>query len=170
MIGHKSILSYRTPGVANQMTPAVFNVWKRVTERDSVTGPTECRGDCGRLARGLAAVLRGAPAKPGPPLSSAARRRWGDYLGVSYEDNACRIFIFLPDCQGWQWASWWRSCYSGTGPCLRSAVDCGPRAYRTAGARIGAVGNRCGRRDLSPGDLLAPAKDDPRLVPAHRQW
>ena len=93
----------------------------------------------------------------------------GDYLGASYEDpNAAthRFLAHLPGYQGWQWAVV-VAAYPGAGHATVSEVVLipGPTALLAPGWVPWDQRVRPG--DLSPGDLLAPAKDDPRLVPGY---
>jgi hypothetical protein len=119
---------------------------------------------------GLAAVLTGAVDQArAAVVEFSGAEAVGDYLGVSYEDpNAAthRFLAHLPGYQGWQWAAV-VAAYPGAehatiselvlvpGPTALLAPDWVPWEQRV---RPG---------DLSPGDLLAPAADDPRLVPGY---
>lgn len=93
----------------------------------------------------------------------------GEHLGVDYEDtNAAthRFAAHLPGYQGWQWAV---------------VVAAGPGADHATISEVVLVpgtaallppewvpwDQRVRPGDLSPGDLLAPRPDDPRLVPGY---
>jgi Protein of unknown function (DUF3027) len=93
----------------------------------------------------------------------------GDYLGVTYEDpNAAthRFLAHLPGYLGWQWAV-----VVAAYPCAEHATISevvlipGPTALLAPEWVPWQERVRPG--DLGPGDLLAPAADDPRLVPGH---
>ncbi len=156
----------RTPGVITRCgLPAVSSgsIGSALQRGDSVTGPTEESAVATQwpTGPGLAAVLEIAADQARPPLwSSAARRRWG--TGVCYSGSTPRICLATRDGNG---PSWWRAIQRG--PCHDPARWCWSRGLH-CWRRIGCRGsNRCSRGDLSPGDLLAPAKDDPRLVPGY---
>lgn len=93
----------------------------------------------------------------------------GDYLGVSYEDgNAAthRFIAHLPGYQGWQWAVVVAS-YSGADHATISEVVLVPGPTALLAPDWVPWEQRVRPGDLSPGDSLAPAKDDPRLVPGY---
>jgi hypothetical protein len=93
----------------------------------------------------------------------------GDYLGVSYEDaNAAthRFLAHLPGYQGWQWAIV-VAAYPGSGHATVSEVVLVPGPTALLAPEWVPWEQRVRQGDLSPGDLLAPAKDDPRLVPGY---
>lgn len=93
----------------------------------------------------------------------------GDYLGVSYEDpNAAthRFLAHLPGYQGWQWAAVVAS-YVGADRVTVSEVVLVPGPTALLAPAWVPWEQRVRPGDLSPGDLLAPAKDDPRLVPGY---
>jgi Protein of unknown function (DUF3027) len=93
----------------------------------------------------------------------------GDYLGVSYEDaNAAthRFLAHLPGYQGWQWAVV-VAAYPGAGHATVSEVVLVPGPTALLAPEWVPWEQRVRPGDLSPGDLLAPAKDDPRLVPGY---
>lgn len=93
----------------------------------------------------------------------------GDYLGVAFDDEYAATHRFvadLPGYRGWQWAvvvATWPDSERATiselvllpGPDALVAPEWVPWNERI---RPG---------DLSPGDLLAPLPDDPRLVPGY---
>jgi hypothetical protein len=93
----------------------------------------------------------------------------GDYLGVSYEDpNAAthRFLAHLPGYQGWQWAVV-VAAYPGAGRATVSEVVLIPGPTALLAPEWVPWEQRVRPGDLSPGDLLSPAKDDPRLVPGY---
>ena len=93
----------------------------------------------------------------------------GDYLGVTYEDpNAAthRFLAHLPGYQGWQWAAV-VAAYPGAEHATISEVVLIPGPTALLAPEWVPWQQRVRPGDLSPGDLLAPAADDPRLVPGH---
>ncbi|ORW36776.1 hypothetical protein AWB90_27020 [Mycobacterium paraense] len=93
----------------------------------------------------------------------------GDYLGVSYEDpNAAthRFLAHLPGYQGWQWAAV-VAAYPGCDHATISEVVLIPGPTALLAPEWVPWDQRVRPGDLSPGDLLAPAADDPRLVPGY---
>ncbi|QLL06712.1 DUF3027 domain-containing protein [Mycobacterium vicinigordonae] len=94
----------------------------------------------------------------------------GDYLGVSYEDpNAAthRFLAHLPGYVGWQWAVVVAS-YVGADHATISEVVLIPGPTALLAPEWVPWEQRVRPGDLGPGDLLAPVKDDPRLVPGYR--
>jgi hypothetical protein len=143
-----------------------------VQRGDSVTGsieesavPTEAEWPAG-----LAAVLTGAVDQArAAVVEFSGPEAVGDYLGVSYEDPSAathRFLAHLPGYQGWQWAVV-VAAYPGAEHATISEVVLlpGPTALLAPGWVPWEQRVRPG--DLSPGDLLAPAVDDPRLVPGY---
>lgn len=93
----------------------------------------------------------------------------GDYLGVGYEDpNAAthRFLAHLPGYQGWQWAAV-VAAHPGSGHATISEVVLIPGPTALLAPEWVPWDQRVRPGDLSPGDLLAPAADDPRLVPGY---
>ncbi len=93
----------------------------------------------------------------------------GDHLGVSYEDpNAAthRFLAHLPGYQGWQWAVV-VAAPQGAGHATISEVVLIPGPTALLAPEWVPWEQRVRPGDLSPGDLLAPAADDPRLVPGY---
>ncbi|ORW31051.1 hypothetical protein AWB91_17020 [Mycobacterium paraense] len=93
----------------------------------------------------------------------------GDYLGVGYEDpNAAthRFLAHLPGYQGWQWAAV-VAAYPGCDHATISEVVLIPGPTALLAPEWVPWDQRVRPGDLSPGDLLAPAADDPRLVPGY---
>lgn len=93
----------------------------------------------------------------------------GEYLGVGYDDaNAAthRFLANLPGYCGWQWAVV-VAAHPGAEQATISEVVLvpGPTALVAPGWVPWETRVRAG--DLGPGDLLAPPRDDPRLVPGH---
>src|ERR1700743_1838493 len=91
----------------------------------------------------------------------------GDYLGVSYEDPTAathRFLAHLPGYQGWQWAVVVAG-YPGADRATISEVVLVPGPTALLAPEWVPWEQRVRPGDLSPGDLLAPLADDPRLVP-----
>ena len=93
----------------------------------------------------------------------------GEYLGASYEDpNAAthRFLAHLPGYQGWQWAVVVAT-YAGADHATISEVVLVPGPTALLAPEWVPWENRVRPGDLGPGDLVAPVKDDPRLVPGY---
>ena len=93
----------------------------------------------------------------------------GDYLGVGYEDPTAathRFLADLPGYQGWQWAVV-VAAYPGADHATVSEVVLVPGPTALLAPEWVPWEQRVRPGDLSPGDLLAPAADDPRLVPGY---
>lgn len=136
----------------------------------SVTGPND-ESSVATVAEWpaeLAAVLTGAAeaAKAAVEEFSGADVV-GDYLGVSYEDPDAathRFLAHLPGYQGWQWAVV-VAAYPGADHATISEVVLVPGPTALLAPEWVPWEQRVRPGDLSPGDLLAPVTDDPRLVP-----
>lgn len=118
----------------------------------------------------LAALLTGATEQARAAVEEfAGSEAVGDYLGVSYEDpNAAthRFLAHLPGYQGWQWAAV-VAAYPGASHVTISEVVLIPGPTALLAPEWVPWDQRVRPGDLSPGDLLAPAVDDPRLVPGY---
>jgi hypothetical protein len=93
----------------------------------------------------------------------------GDYLGAGYEDPTSathRFLAHLPGYQGWQWAVVVAS-YPGADHATVSEVVLVPGPESLLAPEWVPWDQRVRPGDLSPGDLLAPRPDDPRLVPGY---
>ena len=90
----------------------------------------------------------------------------GDYLGVGYEDHAAPRTVSwpTPGYQGWQWAVVVAG-YPGADHATVSEVVLVPGPTALLAPQWVPWDQRGRPGDLSPGDLLAPLPDDPRLVP-----
>jgi hypothetical protein len=138
----------------------------------SVTEPTE-ETDVATVAewpRGLAEVLTGAvDAARAAVEEFSGAETVGDYLGVSYEDPDAathRFLAHLPGYQGWQWAAV-VAAYPGADHATISEVVLVPGPTALLAPQWVPWEERVRPGDLGPGDLLAPAADDPRLVPGY---
>jgi hypothetical protein len=93
----------------------------------------------------------------------------GEYLGASFEDPTAATHRFLADMpgyRGWQWAVVVAAC-PGADHATISEVVLVPGPTALLAPRWVPWQERIRPGDLSPGDLLAPAADDPRLVPGY---
>ena len=142
---------------------------------ESVTGPAEGSVEptattVAEWPDELAAVLTGAADLARAAVEDfAGPEAVGDYLGVSYEDaNAAthRFLAHLPGYQGWQWAAV-VAAYPGADHATLSEVALIPGPTALLAPEWVPWQERVRPGDLSPGDLLAPAVDDPRLVPGY---
>jgi hypothetical protein len=141
-------------------------------KEDSVTRPIEgsAVSTVAEWPEGLAAVLTGAAeAARAAVVEFSAPEMVGDYLGVGYEDpNSAthRFLAHLPGYQGWQWAVV-VAAYPGADHATISEVVLVPGPTALLAPEWVPWDQRVRPGDLSPGDLLAPAADDPRLVPGY---
>ncbi len=119
---------------------------------------------------GLAAVLTGATDTARAAVEEfSGPETVGDYLGVSYEDPTAathRFLAHLPGYQGWQWAVV-VAAHPGAERATISEVVLIPGPTALLAPHWLPWEQRVRPGDLSPGDLLAPAADDPRLVPGY---
>jgi Protein of unknown function (DUF3027) len=93
----------------------------------------------------------------------------GEYIGVSFDDaNAAthRFLANLPGYCGWQWAVV-VAAHPGADHATVSEVVLVPGPTALLAPRWTPWQERIRPGDLGPGDLLAPPRDDPRLVPGH---
>lgn len=118
----------------------------------------------------LAGVLTGADAQAKTAVAEfGGADAVGDYLGVSYEDPNTATHRFLahvPGYQGWQWAVVVAT-YPGADHATISEVVLIPGPTALLAPEWVPWDQRVRPGDLGPGDLLAPVKDDPRLVPGY---
>ena len=93
----------------------------------------------------------------------------GEYLGASFEDPTAATHRFLADMpgyRGWQWAVVVAAC-PGADHATISEVVLVPGPTALLAPKWLPWEERVKPGDLSPGDLLAPPADDPRLVPGY---
>jgi len=119
---------------------------------------------------GLAAVFTGAADQArAAVVEFSGPEAVGDYLGVGYEDpNAAnhRFLAHIPGYQGWQWAVVVAG-YPGADHATISEVVLIPGPTALLAPEWVPWEQRVRPGDLGPGDLLAPAREDPRLVPGY---
>src|SRR6201987_1773170 len=111
------------------------------------------------------------PVEPGgaPIAKFSGADTVGDYLGVGYEDPTSathRFLAHLTGYQGWQWAVV-VAAYPGADHATISEVVLVPGPTSLLAPEWVPWDQRIRPGDLSPGDLLAPLPDDPRLVPGY---
>lgn len=93
----------------------------------------------------------------------------GEYLGASFEDPTAATHRFLADMpgyRGWQWAVV-VAAWPGADHATISEVVLVPGPTALLAPKWVPWQDRVQPGDLGPGDLLAPAQDDPRLVPGY---
>lgn len=93
----------------------------------------------------------------------------GDYLGASFDDPASvthRFLASMPGYHGWQWAVVLAT-YPGADHTTVSEVVLVPGPDALLAPQWVPWNERVQPGDLSPGDLLAPLPNDPRLVPGY---
>jgi Protein of unknown function (DUF3027) len=132
---------------------------------DEVTGSTttEWSPELATVFTGAAGLARAAI------VEGSGDDTVGDYLGVGYEDPTSathRFLAHLPGYQGWQWAVVVAS-YPGADHATVSEVVLVPGPGSLLAPEWLPWDQRIQPGDLSPGDLLAPLSDDPRLVPGY---
>ncbi len=132
--------------------------------------PTATRDGDAIPAPGLDAVLAGAVEQArAAVVEFSGEDTVGDYLGVGYDDATAathRFLAKLPGYQGWQWAVV-VAAHPGADHATISEVVLIPGPTALLPPRWVPWEERVRPGDLGPGDLLAPAGDDPRLVPGY---
>jgi hypothetical protein len=116
----------------------------------------------------LGAVLSGAAEQARAVLVEfSGEETVGEYLGSSFDDPTSathRFLADLPGYRGWQWAVV-VAAYPGADHATISEVVLVPGPTALLAPKWVPWQERVRPGDLSPGDLLAPPTDDPRLVP-----
>lgn len=138
---------------------------------ESMTEPAEAPTAASETpqSEGLTAVLTGAVAAAREAVEEYSGDTVGEYLGVTFEDtNAAthRFLAELPGYRGWQWAVV-VAAYPGADHATISEVVLVPGPTALLAPQWVPWEERVRPGDLSPGDLLAPPADDPRLVPGY---
>ena len=93
----------------------------------------------------------------------------GEYLGATLEDSTAathRFLAIMPGYRGWQWAVV-VAASPGADHATISEVVMVPGPTALLAPKWVPWQDRIRPGDLGPGDLLAPAVDDPRLVPGY---
>lgn len=122
----------------------------------------------GPPSEAVAAILGGAVEQARQAIVEFSGDTVGEYLGVSFEDETAATHRFLakmPGYQGWQWAV--VVACPGADHATVSEVVLVPGPTALLAPAWVPWEERVKPGDLSPGDLLAPVKDDPRLAPGY---
>ncbi|MGE2729862.1 DUF3027 domain-containing protein [Mycolicibacterium vaccae] len=118
----------------------------------------------------LAAVLLGAVDDARAAIAeNSGEETVGEYLGAGFEDPSSathRFLAELPGYRGWQWAVVVAAC-PGAERATISEVVLVPGPTALLAPKWVPWEERVRPGDLSPGDLLAPPADDPRLTPGY---
>jgi Protein of unknown function (DUF3027) len=118
----------------------------------------------------LEAVLMGAVEQARAAIvEHSGENTVGEYLGASFEDPTAATHRFLanmPGYRGWQWAVV-MAAFPGADHANVSEVVLVPGPTALLAPKWVPWQERVKPGDLSPGGLLAPPSDDPRLVPGY---
>lgn len=117
----------------------------------------------------LSAVLTAAADAARAAVVEFSGETVGEYLGVTFEDASAATHRFLADVpgyQGWQWAVV-VAAFPGAEHATISEVVLVPGPTALLAPQWVPWDQRVKPGDLSPGDLLAPPAEDPRLVPGY---
>jgi hypothetical protein len=132
-------------------------------EQDAAVPPSDRRADLATVLTGAVDLARTAIVEfSGPDVV-------GEYLGAGFDDPTAATHRFLADMpgyQGWQWAVV-VAAYPGADRATISEVVLVPGPTALLAPQWVPWQERVQPGDLSPGDLLSPATDDPRLVPGY---
>jgi Protein of unknown function (DUF3027) len=132
-------------------------------------GPMESTACAPQRTGGVAAVLAGAVEQARAAIVEFSGETVGEYLGVAYEDDNSathRFLANLPGYQGWQWAVV-VAAHAGAERATISEVVLVPGPTALLAPHWVPWEKRLKPGDLGPGDLLAPVREDPRLVPGY---
>ncbi len=136
-------------------------------EQGAAAGPT---GSVVDRPADLEAVLLGAVEQARAAIVEfSGENTVGEYLGAGFDDPTAathRFLADLPGYQGWQWAVV-VAAYPGATHATVSEVVLVPGPTALLAPKWVPWQDRVRPGDLSPGDLLAPPSDDPRLVPGY---
>ena len=136
-------------------------------EQGAAAGPT---GSVVDRPADLEAVLLGAVEQARAAIVEfSGENTVGEYLGAGFDDPTAathRFLATLPGYQGWQWAVV-VAAYPGATHATVSEVVLVPGPTALLAPKWVPWQDRVRPGDLSPGDLLAPPSDDPRLVPGY---
>lgn len=117
----------------------------------------------------LEAILAGAVELARDAIEAGSSDSVGEYLGCVFEDSTAATHRFLANLsgyRGWQWAVV-VAAYPGADRATVSEVVLVPGPTALLAPQWVPWEERVKPGDLSPGDLLAPPADDPRLVPGY---
>jgi hypothetical protein len=132
-------------------------------EQDAAVPPSDSRADLATVLTAAVDLARTAIVEfSGPDVV-------GEYLGAGFDDPTAATHRFLADMpgyQGWQWAVV-VAAYPGADRATISEVVLVPGPTALLAPQWVPWQERVQPGDLSPGDLLSPATDDPRLVPGY---
>jgi hypothetical protein len=135
-------------------------------EQDPGRDETERPADLTAVLTGAVELARAAIIEGGVD----GEEQVGEYLGASFEDPTAathRFLAVMPGYQGWQWAVV-VAAYPGADHATVSEVVLVPGPTALLAPAWVPWHERVQPGDLSPGDLLAPPTDDPRLVPGYQ--
>ncbi|BBZ64405.1 DUF3027 domain-containing protein [Mycolicibacterium monacense] len=131
---------------------------------------TDTAADVAQRPADLEAVLMGAVDQARAALAEfSGPDTIGEYLGASFEDPTSATHRFLADMpgyRGWQWAVV-VAAYPGAEQATISELVLVPGPTALLAPKWVPWQDRVRPGDLGPGDLLAPPREDPRLVPGH---
>jgi hypothetical protein len=142
------------------------------TEPDQESDPDQAHDVPGSVdvPHDLQAVLKGAVEEARAAIVEfSGEDTVGEYLGAGFEDPTSathRFLADLPGYRGWQWAVV-VAAWPGADHATISEVVLVPGPTALLAPKWVPWEERVRPGDLSPGDLLAPPTDDPRLVPGH---
>jgi hypothetical protein len=132
-------------------------------EHDAAVPPTDHRADLATVLTGAVDLARTAI------VEFNGSDAVGEYLGASFDDPTAATHRFLasmPGYQGWQWAVV-VAAYPGADHATISEVVLVPGPTALLAPQWVPWQDRLQPGDLSPGDLLSPSTNDPRLVPGY---
>jgi hypothetical protein len=132
-------------------------------EHDAAVPPTDHRADLATVLTGAVDLARTAI------VEINGSDVVGEYLGASFDDPTAATHRFLasmPGYQGWQWAVV-VAAYPGADHATISEVVLVPGPTALLAPQWVPWQDRLQPGDLSPGDLLSPPTNDPRLVPGY---
>ncbi|OBF57171.1 DUF3027 domain-containing protein [Mycolicibacterium monacense] len=131
---------------------------------------TDTAADVAQRPADLEAVLMGAVDQARAALAEfSGPDTIGEHLGASFEDPTSATHRFLADMpgyRGWQWAVV-VAAYPGAEQATISELVLVPGPTALLAPKWVPWQDRVRPGDLGPGDLLAPPREDPRLVPGH---
>jgi hypothetical protein len=132
-------------------------------EHDAAVPPLDGRADLATVLMGAVDLARTAILEfSGPDVV-------GEYLGAGFDDPTAathRFLAVMPGYQGWQWAVV-VAAYPGADHATVSEVVLVPGPTALLAPQWVPWEERVQPGDLSPGDLLSPVTNDPRLVPGY---